>query len=247
MKDILQDVISHIDGLKGITVVKVVGSDTETKFFSRPEDRSVIVQAKAKEVLADFKGEFGISNLGKLKTILNLEEYAENSEFKIVTSVLPNETDPVPVALHFETKDKDFVNNFRLMAKTTIDKAYPSENLTLKKINWDFEFIPNIASIQRLKRQSAVNNDETTFRMVTDNGALKIIFGDASTDSGNFVFQNNINHKIAGDWRWPAEHINVILGLVGDKKIYFSEKGLLKICVDSGLIEYDFLIPGQKK
>ena len=74
MKDHLQDIVQHTHGLGVIDLVKVVSSDSETTLEAISEDRSVIVQAKFKGVVADFIGTFGMPNLGKLNTILNIPE-----------------------------------------------------------------------------------------------------------------------------------------------------------------------------
>lgn len=245
MRDILLDIISHIDGLKAVNTVKVTGTDKETKIFTKDDNRTVVINGKFKNTHPNFIGVFGIPNLSKLKTILGFEEYDEKALVEIRKSKVLGEEEEVPTSIHFENEAKDFVNDFRLMSKATVESQL--QELTFKLKDWDVEFSPRIASIQRLKRQAQANSEESSFRFITENNNLKIKFGDASTSSGNFVFEPDIKVKISDTWHWPVEQINFILGLVGDKKISLSDKGAIKITVDSGLVSYDFIILGQTK
>ena len=244
MKDILSDIISHIDGLKGINTVKVTGTEKETKIFTKDDSRTVVINGVFTNPHPEFMGVFGIPNLSKLKTILSFDEYDSESLFEVRKSKFDDEGE-IPTSFHFETKSKDFINDFRLMSKATVESQL--QELTFKLKDWDFTFEPKVASIQRLKRQAQANSDESTFRMTTDNGNLKVMFGDASTSSGNFIFEQGITAKVTDSWHWPVEQVNFILGLVGDKKMSISSKGAMQISVDSGLVKYDFIILGSTK
>ena len=72
MKDHLLDIVKNTYGLGIIDLVKITGTDTATDIEALAEDRSVIVQAKLNTAVPEFKGTFGMPNLGKLSTILNL-------------------------------------------------------------------------------------------------------------------------------------------------------------------------------
>ena len=52
MKDHLLDIVQHTHGLGVIDLVKITGTDSETQLEALAEDRSVIVQAKFKGVVA---------------------------------------------------------------------------------------------------------------------------------------------------------------------------------------------------
>ncbi len=74
-----------------------------------------------------------------------------------------------------------------------------------------------------------------------------LIFGDANTHGGEFVFQADVKKNISNNFYWPNNIFTAILNLDGDKKISISNEGLVKISVDSGLIKYEYLIPAQQK
>ena len=100
MKDYLQDIVQHTHGLGNIDLVKVTGTDSDTVLNALAEDKSVIVEARFKSAHPDFVGIFGMPNLGKLNTILNIPEYKENPQLSINTQV-EDGTD-VPCGIHFE-------------------------------------------------------------------------------------------------------------------------------------------------
>ncbi len=100
MKDHLLDIVQHTHGLGVIDLVKIVGTENETILEAIAENRSVILQAKFKGPIAEFVGTFGMPNLGKLNTVLNIPEYKENAVITVSTQDKNGEA--VPVGVHFE-------------------------------------------------------------------------------------------------------------------------------------------------
>lgn len=243
MKDHLQDLIQHTLGLGVIDLIKVDGTATETKISAIAEDRSVIVNGVLKEPVADFMGTFGMPNLSKLKTILSFDDYDDSSTIGVTRTEKNGEE--VPTAIHFETSAGDFVNDYRLMSKTIIEEKV--RNVTFKGATWNVEFNPSVAGIMRLKKQASANSEELNFTTRTDNGDLKIYFGDPSTHSGNFVFHPGVTGALTRNWMWPVKVFLSIMDLPGDKTVRISDQGAAQITVDSGLAVYEFLLPAQAK
>lgn len=242
MKDNLKDLIQHVQ-LDGIDLIKVTGTDKETKVAALAEDKSVIVFGRFKNPIAEFIGTFGMPNLSKLKTILGFDDYDESATVTVVSNKKDQEN--VPTTIHFETKDKSFVNDYRLMAKTIVEEKVKA--VTFKGVTWDVEFEPSIAGIQRLKKQASANSEETHFTTTTVNGDLKINFGDPSTHSGNFVFQPSVSGTLSRAWMWPVKQFLSIMDLPGDKTVKISDKGAAEITVDSGIAVYQYLLPANAK
>jgi len=240
MKDNLQDLIQYTYGLGVIELVKVVGTDKQTTISAIAEDKSVIVEGVFKNPLNDFAGTFGMPNLAKLKTILSFEEYDEHSKINVTQN-----KDGVPSAIHFETKAGDFVNDYRLMAKSIVEEKV--KNVTFKGATWNIEFEPTLAGIMRLKKQSQANSEENNFTTKTDKNDLKIYFGDASTHSGNFVFHSGVTGSLSRAWQWPVKVFLSIMDLPGTKIVRISDQGASEITVDSGLATYRYLLPAQSK
>lgn len=246
MQDHLLDIVKHTLPL-GIELVKVTGSAKETVLNSIAEDRSVIVEAKLKNPVAEFIGTFGLPNLTKLNTILGIPEYAK--EAKLAILMQEKEVDgakvKLPSGVSFANKAGDFKNEYRFMGKEIIDDKLKA--VKFRGVKWNVEFVPSVASIQRLRYQAAANSDVTTFIAKTDNGALKFYFGDAASHAGNFTFEAAVAGTLNKAWSWPVGAVQGILALAGEKTFKISDEGAAMITVDSGLIEYSYIIPAQTK
>lgn len=243
MRDYLKDIVQHTHGLGVVDLVKVTGDTDQTLVDAIAEDRSVIVQAKFKSPMAEFIGLFGMPNLGKLNTILNIPEYQENA--KITINYQERNGEAVPVGLHFENKSGDFKNDYRFMTSEIVSDKL--KTVKFKGVKWNVEFAPSAASIQRLKFQAQANSEETTFIAKTEGDNLKFFFGDHSSHAGNFVFHAGVSGTLSKPWSWPVAAIISILSLPGDKTVRFSDEGAAQITVDSGLIEYSYILPAQSK
>jgi hypothetical protein len=201
------------------------------------------LQAKFKGPVADFVGTFGMPNLSKLNTILNIPEYKEDAKLSILSQDRNGET--VPVGIHFENKGGDFKNDYRFMESAIINDKLKS--VKMKAVKWNVDIVPSVASIQKLRYQASANSEETTFIAKTENGSLKFYFGDHSSHAGNFVFQDGIGGTLAKAWSWPVGAVISILGLSGDKTLKISDEGVVQITVDSGLAVYNYLLPAHQK
>ena len=243
MKDHLQDIVQHTHGLGVIDLVKIVGTDSETLLEAIAEDRSVIVQAKFKGIVADFIGTFGMPNLGKLNTILNIPEYREDASIAVTRQDRNGES--VPVGVHFENKAGDFKNDYRFMASEIVSDKL--KTVKFKGVKWNVDIVPSVASIQRLKFQAQANSEETTFTARTEGTDLKFFFGDHSSHAGNFVFQTDVSGSLSKSWAWPVAVVISILNLPGDKTFKISDEGAAMITVDSGIAEYNYILPAQTK
>ena len=240
MRDYLLDLVEHTYDLGCIDLVKITGTDTETAIFGVAEDRSVVVEGKFTNPVPEFMGLFGMPNLSKLKILLNLGEYKENA-----TLSLTRKDTGAADGINFVNATGDFKNNYRFMASEIVTEK--AKTVKFKGVNWNIEFEPTIASIQRLKMQASANADELTFQAKTENGDLKFFFGDHSTHAGNFVFQAGVQGQLKRAWSWPVKQVISILDLTGDKTFKISDDGAAQITVDSGIAVYNYILPAQSK
>ncbi len=243
MKDILQDIVAHTHSLGFLPLVKITGDSSSTVIEAMAEDRSVIVSAKSKAPVEEFEGVFGMPNLEKLSHHLKNPEYKENAKIEVVRQ--DRNGKEIPTSLHFENANGDFVNDYRFMNSEIINEKL--KTVKFKGATWDIEFEPNIASIGRLKLQAQAHNEENVFQVKTENDALVFSFGDASTHAGSFTFQSNIKGKLKQSWSWPVAQVQSILNLDGDKTMKIADAGAMMITVDSGLAEYNYILPAQSK
>jgi hypothetical protein len=240
MRDHLLDLVEHTYDLGCIDLIKITGDDQSTQISGLAEDLSVVVQAQYNNPVPEFIGTFGMPNLGKLKTLLNLQEYREDAKLAITKGNTGE-----PDGISFENKNGDFKNNYRFMSSQIVTDKLKTPKF--KGVNWHIEFEPTVASIMRLKMQMSANAEEPNFQAKTENGDLKFFFGDHSTHAGNFVFQAGVNGQLKRAWSWPAKQFVSIMDLTGDKIVRISDDGAAQITVDSGLAVYNYILPAQSK
>ena len=243
MKDILQDLVAHTHSLGFIPLVKVSSTTSATDIEAMAEDRSVIVQAKTNSPVDEFEGIFGMPNLNKLDIHLKCPEYKEDAKIIIVTAQRNGET--IPTGLHFQNAAGDFENDYRFMNTEVINEKLRS--VKMRQVPWDIEFEPTISSIQKLRFQAAAHSEEQVFQVSTDGGNLVFSFGDASTHAGSFTFASNVAGKLKQTWSWPVNQVMAILALAGDKTMRIADAGAMQISVNSGLAEYNYILPAQSK
>ena len=243
MKDILQDVVAHTHSLGFLNLVKVSSDEANTNIESMAEDRSVIMSATTKNKVGEFTGVFGMPNLDKLALHLKCPEYQKDSKIEVVSAERNGET--VPTHIHFENTAGDFQNDYRFMNKQIIEEKL--KTVKFKGASWDVEFSPSMASIQRMKLQSAAHTEETVFTVKTENNNLVFYFGDHSTHAGSFDFAKGITGELKHSWSWPVAQVQSILGLDGKLTMKISDQGAMQITVDSGMATYNYILPAQSK
>ena len=242
MKDILQDVVAHTHALGFLTLVKV-SNDEGTNIDAMAEDRSVILSGSTHSPVAEFEGTFGMPNLDKLALHLKNPEYQKDAKIEVVKAERNGET--IPTHIHFENAAGDFQNDYRFMNKAIIEEKL--KTVKFKGAAWSVTFQPSMASIARMKLMSAAHAEEPTFNVMTKDGNLVFSFGDQSTHAGEFVFQHNVEGKLAHTWSWPVAQVQAILNLDGDASMSISDQDAMMISVDSGMVKYDYILPAQSK
>ena len=240
MKDYLLDIVQHTYSLGGIDLAKITGDAENTKLNSISEDRtSVVIEGAFHNAHPDMIGTFGLPNLGRLHTLLGLPVYKEDALLSV------NRSENEPTNLHFENKEGDFQNDYRFMGENVVNSIL--KNFKFKDVTWNVDIVPSVTSIQRLKFMTQAHPDETTFSAKTEDNKLKFYFGDPSSHSGDFVFEQGVSGSLKTNWSWPVTYVNSILRLPGDKTLKISDEGASMITVDSGLIAYNYILPAQTK
>ena len=244
MKDTLLDIVKHTHALGFLNLVKIVSDTKETTIESMADDRSVIMKGKFHKPIG-IDGTFGMPQLNKLDILLKVPEYKDSA--KITVSTRNKEGVDYPTGLHFENANGDFKNDYRFMNAEIIEEKL--KTVKVRGVNWDIEFEPGMAAVTRLSYQVQANSEETSFVAKTDNGDLKFTFGDHSTHAGEFIFQPGVTGTLDKNWAWPVAQVLQILKLADSStvKMHLSNEGALQLTVDSGIGEYQFILPAQSK
>lgn len=244
MRDYLLDIVQHTHGLGVIDMIKITGTAEGTSINAFDQaTKTVVLNADFKAPVADFVGVFGMPNLDRLNTILNLPVYKDNAKIT-VSKQKDAEGNDVPSGIDFVNETGDFKNNYRFMATAVINDQL--KNVKMKQVKWGVEVTPSVASIQKLKFQSMAHSDATIFSSKTDGGELKFFFGDHSSHAGSFTFATT-DGSLSKQLNWPVGVVNSILSLPGDKTFKISDEGVACITVDSGLAVYNYMLPAQSK
>ena len=237
------DIVAHTHKLGFLNTVRVVGTEESTSFQSIADDRSVVMLGQTHEPQKNMIGVFGMPQLEKLKYLLDCKEYQEDAKIELISAERNGKN--IPIGVHFENEDGDFINDYRFMNETAIAEKLKTTEFIAPK--WDIEISPSINSIQRFQYQVGANTEHTTFLAKTDGDKLKFTFGDASSHGGEFVFCSDVTGKLSNAWAWPVAPILGILKLANSNstKMSFSNKGLMQITLDSGVSSYHYNIPAK--
>ena len=244
MKDTLLDIVKHTHALGFLNLVKIVSDTKETTIESMADDRSVIMKGKFHKPIG-IDGTFGMPQLNKLDILLKVPEYKDGAT--ITVSTRAKDGKDYPTGLHFENANGDFKNDYRFMNAEIIEEKL--KTVKFRGVNWDIEFEPSMAAVTRLTYQVQANSEETSFVAKTDGTDLKFYFGDHSTHAGEFIFQPGVSGTLDKNWAWPVAQVLQILKLAESStvKMHISNEGALQLTVDSGIGEYQFILPAQSK
>jgi len=243
--DVVQDIVKHTAGLGFISAVKVTGTDSETNLDAMDADRTVILKAKLKNAVPEFAGEFGLGNLGFLQGVTNLPNYqADDATIDVVS----RDRNGVSSPDHLLFKDVDGNNDqYRFMSKEIIEQTL--QTVKFKGVAWDVTFEPTKSKVSELQAVAGIYGGiEPNFTVKTEDGDLIITVGakDGSF-TGKRTFAKNVTGEIKEGFAWPLSQVLAILklGMSGSCAMSISSKGALQISVDSGIGQYDYILPAQ--
>lgn len=243
MLPILKDLVAHVNPIGSVSLMRVTQKGNHAEIDGFNDERTLIIFAKTQQPVDGFDDVFGIGDFGKLAYLLKNPEYQDSPKIEIKTENRNGSV--IPVEVKFENKSGDFKNIYKLVNPEIVNEKLQA--VVFSEPSWDFEFAPSLQSIARLKLMSGAHSDEAIFQLKTKNGNLMLIFGEANTHGGEFVFHPDVKKNLTNNFYWPNNIFTAILNLDGDKKISISNEGLVKISVNSGLINYEYLIPAQQK
>lgn len=243
MRDYLIDIVKHTVPLAAFETLRIDGDDDATTVSAAGEGNLLVLLGKLHVAVPEFKGLFGVPNLPLLNVLLSIPEYQDESAKSSVTREVKDGVEQ-PSYINLENGSGDFKNSFRLMATRIIDSVRPK--LTFNVKSWPVVFVPSAAAQQRLKFQSQANPEEKVVSFSIDKGVITAQMGDASSHSGSFVLHSGVDKSIKLNITAPITHVNSVLSLSGDKVIHMADVGMM-ISVDSGLANYDFIMPVMGK
>jgi hypothetical protein len=89
---------------------------------------------------------------------------------------------------------------------------------------------------------------ESTFTVRTRGDNLEFLIGSGANDRSALVFASDIEGELKHQWSWPLPQVLAILKLQETSAsctMSFSDQGALKIDIDSGLGNYEYILPAR--
>jgi hypothetical protein len=245
MREILSDVLKQS---APFAVLKVLGTDTDTTFLASSECKTLIFKAALKAPLAEFKGEFGISNLSLLNGLLNFASYKTDAATFNVKRRMIGDKEIVEQLEFAASKGSKSQAVFRLTSPDLI----PEITTLTGKPTWDVEFSPDRAKVAEFQQLSSLYNEVgKTFIPTTDGGDLVFQVGNqnSSTHSASMVFQESVTGDLTGDLNYPFAMFSQVMKLAGANPAQMSLKsrtGPMKISIETNFANYDYIIRASR-
>lgn len=246
MKNEILDIVRHTASLGFFDLAKVTGTDTTTEIWTCDEKKTVVLDAQLKNPSAGFvDSEVGLGNLSFLNGLCNLYN-KDNSDIEITTVTKNGQT--MPEYLQFNDTDGNN-DKYRLMSKEVIDEQLQQSKF--KGVKWDVEFEPTKAKVSEMSAKAGIYSGiEPTFTVKTDNGNLVVVFGSDTGGShfGKMILATNVAGTINEGFAWPIDKFLAILklGMTGECRVKFNKVACM-ISIDSGIGEYNYILPGHTR
>ena len=235
IQSILKDIIKHC-GVAGVEVIKITGSDEGIKAQCHDLDKTLFVEGNFAEVIPEFSGEFGITNIKMLSGLLGFSHYQEGS-FAVKT----RKVNDVEVPSQLQFKGKGSRSTFNLM-----DNNYVPQQATIAQVPWNIVIDEVTKDMMAEFQQFAGLYSEVDkhFNVAVDDGAIMVTFGQeaSSTHSGAMKLVET-TQTLANTLSFPVDKFVMLMKLAianETAKLKFTDKGLLGVDIesDNGVFHY---------
>lgn len=242
--DNIKDIIGHTFGLGFIKELKIsTDSDFKTTIGAMAEDRSVVIYGSLKKPIEEIDTTVGFQNISVLNGYLKYPPFNEDDAVVSVSRELRGGVD-VPSEIKFSSGNGHEAS-YRFMGPTAV------ENIRIprfKGAEWNLTFSPTLQNLKDLQYFNGVlGGFESVFVPVVENGNLQFDIGSGAMHRSSIHIQDNVEGTFNGKWSFPLSEVLSVLKLSenSDCTMSFSENGVLKIEVDSGLGQYEYMIPAR--
>jgi len=248
LAETLTDVLAHTHGLGFIEMIKIDSDSTETKISAIDDSKSVVVYGTLKTPLTQLDGTVGLSRMAVLNGYLKYPKFSEDgSSITIETS--QRDGVAVPAEIRFSSDD-GHDSSYRFMHKDIVEEQIKVPNF--KGATWDVVITATDEVMKDLSYfNSVLGAFEPTFVAKTDaNGDLNFYIGSGPTDRATVPIAKSVNGSLTGNLTWPLVETLAILKLAtkaDDCTLSFSNKGVLKIEMETAVGTYEYLLPARAR
>lgn len=239
LKDYVQDLVKTVVSTGFFDKIKITANSKDILVEALEKDKDVVLKGQWNTPLSDLNGQFGLSNLGLLGTIISDNEFSsDDSKLEVVYK------NKEPEELTYENKSKSFIN-YRFMST----KLIPDQPKFIEPA-WDVVIKPTKANIQQFTwAANGLGAYEQYFTPTIKNGDLKFFIGEdgSANQRGSVTFASGLKEKFDCEHKWKISHIQAVLKLAdsAETEMAFSVKGAIQIKVNTGVGVYKFIFPAK--
>jgi len=246
LSEVLTDILAQTHGLGFIEMMKIDSSATETTIAAINDDKSVVVFGKLNSPLTELEGVVGLSRMAVLQGYLKYPHFVgDDATIEIKTT--QRDGSEIPTEIYFSANG-GHESSYRFMHKDVVEeqvKVPPFRGAT-----WDVVITGTDEIMKDLSYFNGVLGAfEPTFTVKTDvNNDLNFYIGSGPTDRATVPVAKAVNGTLTGNLTWPLVETLAILKLASkadDCIISFSNKGVMKIEMETGLGSYEYLLPAR--
>ncbi len=259
----LRDLVKHTSSL-GVAIIKLTGDeDGSIKIEGMDIDKSVVIKGKFLKQLPELAGVCGLGNLDWLSGFVNIYQ-EKNDTVKIVRN---KRTFPVEVKddggttvvdengnIKYEKVEENVLEEIHFTRATpkmkssyrVVDKRQIPEQYSFLGANWDVVIEPSKQSIDLLSQLAGVGF-ETFFGVKTEDRVLYLTFGD--NEQAELEFAQDVDGELTKPWIWDISKVLSILKFSdsAECKMSFLDKGALQITLNTGIGEYNYIMPAKAR
>lgn len=246
LSEVLTDVLAQTHGLGFIEMMKIDSDSTETKIAAIDDAKTVVIYGTLNSPMTELDGVVGLSRMAVLQGYLKFPPFtSDTSTIEIKTTQRDGED--VPTEVSFSSTD-GHESSYRFMHKDVVEEQIkvPSFN----GATWDVVITNTDDLMKDLSYFNGVlGSFEPVFTAKTDGTDLNFYIGSGATDRATVPVAKGVNGTLNGS-TWPLVEVLAILKLASkadDCILSFSNKGVLKIEMETGLGKYEYLLPARAK
>lgn len=238
----------ELNGENGIITIE--GSDENNK--------TLVLKGKFLKPVTELNGRCGFGNVEWLSNYVNAYDHKDDTAIIVrkdatVSVEVRDDDDNIVMDASGEPKMKSVTQNvieeiifergtqmkneYRVM-----DVRMLSDQPKFGGLPWDIEIEPTSHAIDLLATQAGFGV-ENHFGIIVDDKTLYLTFGKTAV----IEFAYDVEGEISKPWEWDVKKILDVLKLSSGAKcsMHFSDRGALQITLNSGLAEYNYIIPAK--
>lgn len=241
LRDVLRDVVDTTSPF-GFENIAFKREDGFIAIEGYTIDRQVIMKARTKQDVTDIKSTFGLGNLPMLQGLLNLKTFQSDSTVIEPYGTKTDKEGKVTIdGLCFRSDDAEM--KFVVQAE-----KYIARQPKTMAIDFEAQITPSAAKVVELKSLAGViKSISALVTPYTEDNSLFFRFGAPNSNNHNGALNfMACKGELKGTFSFPVERIMQALTRINNSEITmeFSERSLIRVTVDTGVVIYEFLLTG---